>query len=178
MAYRLVEFVLGKIKKLELAAFTRPAKKVLDKKADSHLSMIDDLVDLPELRYSKNVMHHRYHNRFDHMMLASKFAYYFATKIDADIRTCVRAAAIHDVWSKGFYYQPAVDFAKKIGETKKVQEAIATHMVLGNAPKTKEGWVVAWADECAFFVEALELMKLSIRDFIGWVAEFSPINLK
>ena len=178
MAYRLVGYILRAIKILERRIIARPAREVLDKQVDDHGELIADLVKHPEVQYTKNVKHHEFHSRFDHMMLASKFAYYFANKIGADVKVCVRAAAIHDVWGKGMYCQPSVDFAKKIGESQGVQDAIETHMVLKKAPRTKEQWVVAWADECAWGVESLEYLRLSLKSFLGWVAEISPANIK
>lgn len=178
MLYRLARKTLNLFYKLDRAVIARPAKLVLDERVDDYSEMISDLVDNPEVQYTKKVDHHRYHSRFDHMMLASKFAYYFANRTGADVRSCVRAAAIHDVWTNGWHVQPAVDFAKKIKEPKKVQDMIASHMVLNKVPKNKDQWVVAWSDECAWGVEALEFLRLSLRDIFYWLAELSPINIK
>ncbi|MFC1721363.1 HD domain-containing protein [Patescibacteria group bacterium] len=178
MPYRIVGYMLSLLKKLERSVIARPAKLVLDEQVGEHAKLIKDLVRYPEVQYTKKVDHHRYHTRFDHMMLASKFAYYFARRTGADVRTCVRATAIHDVWTKGWHVQPAVDFAKKIGESQAVQNAIASHMVLNKVPRNKDQWVVAWSDECAWGVETLEFCRLYIKDFLSWVAEMSPVNVK
>jgi len=178
MAYRIVSYILRQLRRLEQAAIAKPAKQVLDESVEEHSRLVSDLVKHPEVQYTKNIEHHRFHTRFDHMLLASKFAYYFAIRTGADIRTCVRAAAIHDVWTEGMYSVPAVEFAKKIGESEAVQQAIATHMVLNNPPKDKNGWVVAFADECAWGVESLEWVRLSLKEIFGWLAEVSPVNIK
>jgi len=178
MAYRIVSWFLRQFRNIEQKVFARPAKRFLDSQTHNYTDIIEDLLDHPEVQYTKNIDQHRYHTRFEHMMLASKFAYYFATKTGADVRICVRAAAIHDVWTQGVYSWPAVEFAKKIGEPKAVQQAIATHMVLNNPPRDKNGWVVAFADECAWGVEVLEWLRLSLRDVLRWLAELSPVNLK
>jgi hypothetical protein len=178
MAYRIVNYILRKIKFLENNLLTNPARQVLDERVSEHSQLVADLIDHPEVQYTKNIDHHRYHSRYDHMLLASKFAYYFALRTGADVRVCVRAAAIHDVWTKGMYCLPAVEFAKKIGEPKAVQQAIATHMVLNKPPRDKNGWVVAFADECAWGVESLEWLRLITRDMLSWMAEISPLNIK
>ncbi|GEM_PF-2601954 len=178
MAYRIVSWVLKKLRNLEQVVLARPAKQFLDSKTSDYTGLVADLLRHPDVQYTRNIDQHKYHTRFEHMMLASKFAYYFATKTGADVKTCVRAAAIHDVWTKGMYSQPAVEFAKKIGEPPAVQQAIATHMVFNNPPKDKNGWVVAFADECAWGVETLELLRLSLKDILGFLAALSPVNLK
>lgn len=178
MAHEIVKFILGRIKFLENKLLAKPARRVLNESVSEHSQLVADLIKHPDVQYTKNIDHHRYHSRFDHMLLASKFAYYFALRTGADIRVCVRAAAIHDVWTKGSYCLPAVEFAKKIGESAAVQQAIATHMVLNNPPRDKNGWVVAFADECAWGVESLEWLRLITRDFLGWLAEVSPLNIK
>ncbi len=178
IAYKLVSLVLRMLKWFERAVIARPAKRALDCELAEHAEMVTDLVDRPEVQYTKRVAHHKYHTRFDHMMLVSKFAYYFANKVGADVRTCVRAAAIHDVWTQGFYVQPAVDFAKRIGESKDVQAAIASHMVFNKLPKTKEQFVVSWSDEVAWGAETLEFLRINLQDILGWLAEVSPVNVK
>lgn len=178
MAYRIARYILNFFHAVEYRVMAQPAKKVLNREIASHQELVADLVRLPAVQYTKRVMHHNYHSRFDHMLLSSKFAYYFAQKTGANAWTCVRAAAIHDVWTAGIYLQPAVDFAKKIGESQAVQDAIASHMVLNKVPRTKEQWVVAFSDECAWAVEALEFLKHAFRNFLGWIAAVSPVNLK
>jgi glycyl-tRNA synthetase beta chain/uncharacterized protein len=178
MAYRIVSYVLGLLRWVERRVIARPAKTVLNRPVADHMEIVADLVNLPAVKYTRRVMQHLYHSRFDHMMLASKFAYYFARTVNANVHTCVRAAAIHDVWTKDSYVQPAVDFAKSIGESPRVQAAIASHMVFNKVPRTKEQWVVAFADECAWGVEALEFLRHGLRNILGWLAHVSPVNLK
>ncbi len=178
MAYRVVKYILNFAKTIEQRFFAQPAKKVLNREVASHRDLVADLVILPDIQYTKLIMQHKYHSRFDHMLLSSKFAYYFAQKIGANVWTCVRAAALHDVWTKCYHVQPAVDFAKKIGESQAVQDAIASHMLFNKVPKTREQWVVAFADGCAWGVEALEYLKHGVRNFLGWIALVSPVNLK
>ncbi len=114
MPYRIARLIINFAKRIEHKFFAQPAKEVLNREVASHQEIVADLVILPDIQYTKRIMHHRYHSRFDHMLLSSKFAYYFARKIGANVWTCVRAAALHDVWTKGYHVQPAVDFAKKI----------------------------------------------------------------
>ncbi len=178
MPYRIARYILNFFHAVEHRFIAQPAKNVLNREIASHQELVADLVQLPAVKYTKRVMHHRYHSRFDHMLLSSKFAYYFAQKIGANVWTCVRAAVLHDVWTQGYQVQPAVDFAKKIGESQAVQDAIASHMVLNKAPRTREQWVVAFADECAWAVESLEFLKHGLRNFFGWLAQVSPVNLK
>ncbi|EKD49889.1 MAG: hypothetical protein ACD_63C00021G0002 [uncultured bacterium] len=177
MAYKIASYVLGKINLLKDLLFTKPVKVALNDGSAGHFELVRDLLRYPEMVKMSKRAHHKYHSKLDHMLLTSKFAYYFAQRCDADIRTCTRASVIHDVGTHWYHNEPAVRFARRIGEPEAVQNAIDTHMVFNKAPKTKEGWVVAFADGCAWGVEALEFLKYSIKDLISWIVKISPVNI-
>ncbi len=72
----------------------------------------------------------------------------------ADVRTCVRAAMIHDIDSQlgtlRTHGSIAARWAEAQGECKEVCQAIETHMYpFGPKPQTREAWVVSLADKAA-----------------------------
>ena len=115
--------------------------------------MIVDLLDHPKVVETKAHLHHSI-SKHDHLMRSARISYKLARMMRADIRTCVRAAMIHDIDSRygtlTTHGRIAADWAASLGEDYAVCHAIETHMYpFGPTPRTKEAWVVSLADKAA-----------------------------
>ena len=98
-------------------------------------------------------MHHSI-PKHDHLLRSVRFSYKFARLLGADMRTCVRAAMIHDIDSRlgtlTTHGAVAARWAAEHGEPEEVCKAIVSHMYpFGPAPTTREGWVLVLADKAA-----------------------------
>lgn len=177
----MVEQFFGEVfkhfKRVVGVAVSAPARRVLDREGETHFELVKDLMVHPEVLKCKQKVHHNFHSRYEHMLLASKFAFYFAKQAKANVRICVRACMIHDVNTNWFYTKPACDLARQIGESQGVVDAIETHMTLNKAPRSKEAWIVAFSDGCSIGVEGLEFLKYSFKDFIRYVVNLYPKNI-
>lgn len=90
----------------------------------------------------------------DHLLRTARYAYWLAKMMHADIRVCCRAALLHDVYSRlgtwSTHGAIAASVAKRLGESPEVCESIVSHMYpIGPAPKSREGWVLVFADKLA-----------------------------
>ena len=115
--------------------------------------MISDLLAHPKVVETRSHIHHSI-SKHDHLLRSARFSYKLARLMRADIRTCVRAAIIHDIGSREgtlrTHGRIAADWAAAQGEDHAVCHAIETHMYpLGPAPRTREAWVVSLADKAA-----------------------------
>ncbi len=119
--------------------------------------LVGDLLKHPKVVETRSHIHHSI-SKHDHLLRSARISYKLARVVGADIRTCVRAALIHDIDSrKGTlttHGRIAADWAAAQGEDHAVCHAIETHMYpLGPAPRTREAWVVALADKAASITE-------------------------
>jgi glycyl-tRNA synthetase beta chain/uncharacterized protein len=117
---------------------------------DQHIT---DLLTHPKVIETRDHLHHSI-SKHDHLMRSVRFSSRFARLLRADIRTCVRAAMIHDIDSRlgtlTTHGAIAARWAAEQGEPEAVCAAIVSHMFpLGPRPTTREGWVLVLADKAA-----------------------------
>ncbi len=115
--------------------------------------IIDDLLSHPKVVETQSHIHHSI-SKHDHLLRSARISYKLARAVGADVRTCVRAAVIHDIDSRkgtlATHGRIAAAWAASLGEDRAVCHAIETHMYpIGPTPKTREAWVVALADKAA-----------------------------
>ena len=115
--------------------------------------IIGDLLKHPKVVETQTHLHHSI-SKHDHLLRSARISYKLARVLGADIRTCVRAALIHDIGSREgtlrTHGRIAADWAASLGEDRAVCHAIETHMYpIGPAPRTREAWVVSLADKAA-----------------------------
>jgi HD superfamily phosphodiesterase len=114
---------------------------------------IVDLLAHPKVIETRDHMHHSI-PKHDHLMRSVKYSSRFAKLLRADIRTCVRAAMIHDIDSRlgtlTTHGAVAARWAAEQGEPEAVCRAIISHMYpLGPRPRSREAWVLVLADKAA-----------------------------
>ena len=135
---------------------------------------IGDLYARTEIQSCRSVRHHWIYNRLEHMLLVSTLAQYLARKLGADERTCSRAGILHDFgqYGQGFPWpgkkkqldpRAAGSFAKDIGETEPVQQAILSHHWHRKWPRTREGYIVVLADTVASLIETSGYLRHTAR---------------
>ncbi len=115
--------------------------------------IISDLLIHPKVVETQSHIHHSI-SKHDHLLRSARISYKLARVMHADIRTCVRAAMIHDIDSRmgtlRTHGRIAAQWAASQGEDRRVCHAIETHMYpIGPAPRTREAWVVSLADKAA-----------------------------
>lgn len=114
---------------------------------------ISDLLGHPKVLETRDHLHHGV-PKHDHLLRSVRYSYRFARLLRADLRTCLRAALVHDIDSRlgtlTTHGAVAAAWARAEGETDGVCAAIVSHMYpLGPAPTTREGWVLMLADKAA-----------------------------
>jgi glycyl-tRNA synthetase beta chain/uncharacterized protein len=114
---------------------------------------IRDLLTLPEVVETRHHMHHSI-PKHDHLTRSVRMSYHLSRLLRADIRTCVRAALLHDINSRAgtltTHGRVAARWAAAQGEDSAVCAAIESHMYpLGPAPTSREAWVLVLADKAA-----------------------------
>ena len=114
---------------------------------------IVDLLAHPKVIETRDHIHHSI-PKHDHLLRSAKFSSRFARLLRADLRTCVRAAMIHDIDSRlgtlTTHGAVAARWAADQGEPAAVCAAIISHMYpFGPKPTTREGWVLVLADKAA-----------------------------
>jgi HD superfamily phosphodiesterase len=115
--------------------------------------IIGDLLAHPKVVETQDHLHHSI-SKHDHLLRTTRISYTLARFIRADVRTCVRAAIIHDIDSRlgtlTTHGRIAAQWAAALGEDMAVCHAIEAHMYpFGPAPRTREAWVVSIADKAA-----------------------------
>ncbi len=115
--------------------------------------IISDLLLHPKVVETRSHMHHSI-SKHDHLLRSARISYKLARVMRADVRTCVRAAMIHDIDSRmgtlRTHGRIAATWAASQGENHAVCHAIETHMYpIGPVPRTREAWVVSLADKAA-----------------------------
>jgi len=123
---------------------------------------ITDLLSHPKVVETRTQIHHSI-SKHDHLLRSARISYKLARVMRADVRTCVRAAIIHDIDSRlgtlSTHGRIAADFAASVGEDADVCHAIEAHMYpFGPAPRTKEAWVVSLADKAASLTDLTLMM--------------------
>jgi glycyl-tRNA synthetase beta chain/uncharacterized protein len=121
--------------------------------AQSMEQLIADLLIHPKVIETRDHMHHSI-PKHDHLLRSVKYSSRFAKLLRADLRTCVRAAMIHDIDSRlgtlTTHGAVAARWAADQGEPEAVCRAIISHMYpLGPAPTSREAWVLVLADKAA-----------------------------
>jgi HD superfamily phosphodiesterase len=114
---------------------------------------IADLLVHPKVIETREHLHHSI-AKHDHLLRSVKFSSRFAKLLHADLRTCVRAAMIHDIDSRlgtlTTHGAVAARWAAEQGEPEEVCRAIISHMYpFGPAPRSREAWVLVLADKAA-----------------------------
>jgi len=114
---------------------------------------IADLLAHPKVIETRDQLHHSI-AKHDHLLRSAKFSSRFAKLLRADLRTCVRAAMIHDIDSRlgtlTTHGAVAARWAAEQGEPEEVCRAIISHMYpFGPAPRSREAWVLVLADKAA-----------------------------
>jgi glycyl-tRNA synthetase beta chain/uncharacterized protein len=114
---------------------------------------IADLLAHPKVLETRDHLHHSI-PKHDHLLRSVKYSSRFAKLLRADLRTCVRAAMIHDIDSRlgtlTTHGAVAARWAAEQGEPEAVCRAIVSHMYpLGPAPQSREAWVLVLADKAA-----------------------------
>ena len=114
---------------------------------------IADLLVHPKVIETRDHIHHSI-PKHDHLLRSAKFSSRFAKLLRADLRTCVRAAMIHDIDSRlgtlTTHGAVAARWAAEQGEPEAVCRAIISHMYpLGPRPRSREAWVLVLADKAA-----------------------------
>ena len=114
---------------------------------------IRDLLTLPEVVETRHHMHHSI-PKHDHLTRSVRMSYHLSRLLRADVRTCVRAALLHDINSRAgtltTHGRVAARWAAEKGEDAAVCAAIESHMYpLGPAPTSREAWVLVLADKAA-----------------------------
>lgn len=114
---------------------------------------IHDLLTLPEVIETRDHMHHSI-PKHDHLTRSVRMSFHLSRWLRADLRTCVRAAMIHDINSRAgtltTHGTVAARWAAARGEDAAVCHAIESHMYpLGPAPISREAWVLVLADKAA-----------------------------
>ena len=115
--------------------------------------LIADLLIHPKVIETRDHMHHSI-PKHDHLLRSVRYSSRFAKLLRADLRTCVRAAMIHDIDSRlgtlTTHGAVAARWAADQGEPEAVCRAIISHMYpLGPAPTSREAWVLVLADKAA-----------------------------
>jgi HD superfamily phosphodiesterase len=115
--------------------------------------IISDLLAHPKVVETRSHLHHSI-SKHEHLLRSARISYRLAKVVGADVRTCVRAAVIHDIDSRmgtlTTHGRIAAAWAATVGEDHAVCHAIETHMYpLGPIPRTREAWVVSLADKAA-----------------------------
>ncbi len=116
-------------------------------------SLIHDLLAHPKVAETQTHMHHSL-SKHDHLLRSARISYKLAHVLRADVKTCVRAAMIHDIDSRlgtlTTHGGIAAQWAAAQGELFAVCHAIETHMFpFSPRPRTREAWVVSLADKAA-----------------------------
>ncbi len=116
-------------------------------------SFAADLLDHPKVVETRLHVHHSI-SKHDHLTRTARISYRLARVLRADVRTCVRAAMIHDIDSRlgtlRTHGSIAAQWAKTQGECSEVCHAIESHMYpFGPKPRTREAWIVSLADKAA-----------------------------
>jgi HD superfamily phosphodiesterase len=114
---------------------------------------ITDLLAHPKVIETRDHMHHSI-PKHDHLLRSVKYSSRFAKLLRADLRTCMRAAMIHDIDSRlgtlTTHGAVAARWAAEQGEPEAVCRAIISHMYpLGPLPRSREAWVLVLADKAA-----------------------------
>jgi HD superfamily phosphodiesterase len=114
---------------------------------------IADLLAHPKVIETRDHMHHSI-SKHDHLLRSVKYSSRFAKLLRADLRTCMRAAMIHDIDSRlgtlTTHGAVAARWAADQGEPEAVCRAIISHMYpLGPLPRSREAWVLVLADKAA-----------------------------
>lgn len=114
---------------------------------------ITDLLQHPKVLETRNHIHHGV-SKHDHLLRSVRYSYRIGRLLGADLRTCLRAALVHDIDSRlgtlTTHGQVAADWARRQGECEDVCAAIVSHMYpFGPVPTTREGWVLTLADKAA-----------------------------
>ncbi|MGQ9547952.1 MAG: HD domain-containing protein [Roseiflexus sp.] len=114
---------------------------------------IRDLLNLPEVVETRHHMHHSI-PKHDHLTRSVRVSYHLSRLLRADVRTCVRAALLHDINSREgtltTHGGVAARWAAEKGEDAAVCAAIESHMYpLGPVPTSREAWVLVLADKAA-----------------------------
>jgi HD superfamily phosphodiesterase len=127
---------------------------------DQHIA---DLLTHPKVLETRDHLHHSI-SKHDHLMRSVRFSSRFAGLLRADLRTCVRAALIHDIDSRlgtlTTHGAIAACWAAAQGEPDAVCAAIVSHMFpLGPRPTTREGWVLVLADKAASVGDFAQYMR-------------------
>ena len=117
---------------------------------DQHIA---DLLAHPKVLETRDHLHHSI-AKHDHLLRSVKYSSRFARLLRADLRTCVRAAMLHDIDSRlgtlTTHGAVAARWAAEQGEPEEVCRAIISHMYpLGPAPTSREAWVLVLADKAA-----------------------------
>ena len=115
--------------------------------------LIADLLAHPKVIETRDHIHHSI-PKHDHLLRSVKYSSRFAKLLRADLRTCVRAAMIHDIDSRlgtlTTHGAVAARWAADQGEPEAVCRAIISHMYpLGPLPRSREAWVLVLADKAA-----------------------------
>jgi HD superfamily phosphodiesterase len=124
---------------------------------------ISDLLNHPKVLETRDHLHHSI-PKHDHLLRSVRYSYRFARLLRADVRTCLRAAIVHDIDSRfgtlTNHGEIAAKWAAEQGEPNEVCTAIVSHMYpFGPAPTTREAWVLVFADKAASLGDFAQLVS-------------------
>lgn len=136
-----------------------------------YMSIIEDLIDHPDLLKLNNITHHYYSTRLLYSFFVSYMSYKLAKNLQLDYISTARAALLHDFFLEeredikelgigshnAVHPKIALENAKRITKINKLEEdIILKHMFLctprGGIPRYRESFIVTLIDKyCAIF---------------------------
>lgn len=135
-----------------------------------YVALIEDLLELEEVRSLEKFKHHKVTNRLAHSISVSYYSYCLAKRFKLNTRAIARAGLLHDL----FFYESedkhevggnghnwehpriALENAKKLTELSDLEcDIIEKHMfgATKELPKYKESWIVTLMDKRAAITE-------------------------
>lgn len=157
-----------------------------------YMSIIQPLLNLPDVQKLKQFKHHKHSNRYEHVIQVSYKSYKIAKAIGADYESVARAGILHDLYFiQGHYHDRYHDHAywhprialcnaEKITHLNKIEKDIILKHMFGStkgAPKYIESWIVNIVDDVQAvddFIAPIEF-KIEFKFFYKALAP-QPIN--
>ncbi|MCH4058170.1 HD domain-containing protein [Lapidilactobacillus gannanensis] len=154
-----------------------------------YLSIVQDLLDRPEVQKLAEYTQHHYTNRLDHSLRVSYFSYLISKKHHLDYRATARAGLLHDLFYYDWrqvkfdtgthaYIHPRIALrnAERLTElSAKEKDIIIKHMFGATLalPKYRESWIVSLVDDQVAVQEVARpwrfLMKARLRKPLAYL---------
>ena len=141
------------------------------------MSLTNAILTHKEFVKTKNIVHHG-STRFDHSLKVAYVSYKLSKMLGCDVDSATRGATLHDFFlvrddkniltsAKMFVEHPTIakeNAIKYFGVNEKEQNIIESHMFPTSkvAPKSKEAWIVTFADKLVALSDGASSAKAKI----------------